>query len=223
MTRTKLFGLLFAFGFIVFSWFVPNETEVITNTSASTALVKEVTESVVLEVKKEKCVESVVFIPDYIETQKIKAIQNMLKINKELTELKNSRKIEYTEEEYDLLCRLIQAEVGGEYILDYYDLSEDEFNRLIRAATSVVINRVKSDDFPDCIYDVIYDCRWGIIQYSPAYNGGLNNTPTDRVKKNVKFVLENGSICPENVIYQDSQAHGSGVWETIANQKFSYK
>jgi spore germination cell wall hydrolase CwlJ-like protein len=128
--------------------------------------------------------------------------------------------VDYTEDDYQLLSHLVMAEVGGEYIIPTYNLSEDEFNELQRVVASVVLNRVNDERFPNTIYDVVYDDRYGQIQYSPAHNGRLDNEPTERVYDNVKYVLENGSICPEGVIYQSSTEQGTELWKQIANQYF---
>lgn len=78
----------------------------------------------------------------------------------------------YTEEELDLLSRLIFAEVGCEWIPDDIQLY----------VGSVVLNRVESDLFPDNIYDVIYAKG----QYSPTWSGAINNTPDERTIANAK-------------------------------------
>lgn len=46
------------------------------------------------------------------------------------------------------------------------------------AVGNVVLNRVKSPDFPDTIYGVIFDERWG-GQFEPVRNGTVYNTPTE--------------------------------------------
>lgn len=46
------------------------------------------------------------------------------------------------------------------------------------AVGNVVLNRVSSPDFPDTIYGVIFDDRWG-GQFEPVRNQTIYNTPTD--------------------------------------------
>lgn len=45
------------------------------------------------------------------------------------------------------------------------------------AVGNVVLNRVKSPDFPDTIYGVIFDDRWG-GQFEPVRNGSIYHEPT---------------------------------------------
>ena len=45
------------------------------------------------------------------------------------------------------------------------------------AVGNVVLNRVQSPDFPDTIYGVIFDDRWG-GQFEPVRNGTVYNDPT---------------------------------------------
>lgn len=71
---------------------------------------------------------------------------------------------------------------------------------------SVVLNRINSDDFPDTLYDVIY--QTDPVQYQPTVSGSINNTPTQRVKDAAKFLLEYGSVLPADVIFQSEDIQG---------------
>lgn len=64
-----------------------------------------------------------------------------------------------TEEEREVLCRIVEAEAG----------SEDEDGRLLVA--NVVLNRVNSDKFPDTVTEVVFQRERGVSQFSPAYSG----------------------------------------------------
>lgn len=44
------------------------------------------------------------------------------------------------------------------------------------AVGNVVLNRVSSTEFPDTVYDVIFDSRWG-GQFTPVSNGRIYRTP----------------------------------------------
>ena len=46
------------------------------------------------------------------------------------------------------------------------------------AVGNVILNRVKSPDFPDTIYGVIFDDRWG-GQFTPVRNGAVYLSPTE--------------------------------------------
>ncbi|GAB6158394.1 cell wall hydrolase [Desulfotomaculum varum] len=64
----------------------------------------------------------------------------------------------YTDEDLDLLARLVQAEAGGEPLEAQIGVA------------AVVINRVQSDLFPDTIQEVIYAPN----QFAPVRNGWIN-------------------------------------------------
>ena len=104
----------------------------------------------------------------------------------------------YTPEDLDLLARIINAEAGCDWMPDWVQ----------RMVGSVVLNRVNSEYFPNTIREVIYQPG----QYGPVYNGMINQTPSQRVIDNARYVLENGSICPANVTGQNGVISGSGVY-----------
>lgn len=69
----------------------------------------------------------------------------------------------YTEEEYTALANIVQAEAGG----------EDMIGKIMVA--NVVLNRVKSSQFPDTIYDVVYQKSGGQAQFVPVGNGTIGS------------------------------------------------
>lgn len=111
------------------------------------------------------------------------------------------------EDNIDLLARLINSEVGN---------LNDEAQKI---AASVVINRVNHNMFPNSIYGVIY--QYG--QYAVVGNGKINEPPSEQAYVNAKFVYENGSQCPSNVIYQAEFKQGSGVYREINGEYFCYE
>lgn len=115
-----------------------------------------------------------------------------------LQAMEEDQKPKYTEEELDLLARVIYAEVGCTWIPDWVQ----------RMVGSVVLNRVESPYYPDTIYDVIYQPG----QYAPTWDGSIHKTPDARTIENARYVLENGSVCPSNVVGQNSIVTGSGVY-----------
>lgn len=115
-----------------------------------------------------------------------------------LQAMEKDQKPKYTEEELDLLARVIYAEVGCTWIPDWVQ----------RMVGSVVLNRVESPYYPDTIYDVIYQPG----QYAPTWDGSIHKTPDARTIENARYVLENGSVCPSNVVGQNSIVTGSGVY-----------
>ena len=117
-----------------------------------------------------------------------------------------SVEIENTDENLYVLSHIINAEAGGE---------SDECQL---AVGSVVLNRVNSKYFPDTIYDVVFEPG----QYSPTWEGTYYNTPSQRAINNAKYLLENGSQLPSNVLFQAGFEQGSGVYKIIDGEYFCY-
>ncbi len=109
------------------------------------------------------------------------------------------QKLQYTQEELDLLAHIIYAEAGCTWIPDWVQ----------RMVGSVVLNRVKSRYYPNTIKEVIYQPG----QYSPTWDGSIRKTPDQRTIANAKYLLEHGSVCPANVTGQNSIITGSGVYQ----------
>lgn len=107
----------------------------------------------------------------------------------------------YTDEDLDLLARIIYAEAGCSWYPDWVQ----------QMVGSVVLNRVASSYYPNTIREVIYQPG----QYPPAWNGMLYRTPDARTIANAKYLMEHGSICPSNVIGQNGVVCGSGVYRTF--------
>ena len=64
-----------------------------------------------------------------------------------------------SDEDYDTLLRIVEAEAG----------SEDIKGRVLVA--NVIMNRVKSEDFPNTVTEVVWDNSDGVPQFSPTYDG----------------------------------------------------
>lgn len=75
--------------------------------------------------------------------------------------------IPYKNSEVDLLARLITAEAVGE-----------PYEAMVGVG-AVVINRVKSPDWPNSISAVINHVTGGYHQFTPVQNGYINRPPTD--------------------------------------------
>lgn len=108
----------------------------------------------------------------------------------------------------ELLAHLIYAEVGNE--------SEDS----MWYAGSVVINRINHHEYPNNLYDVVYQRG----QYEVTWNGGLyKETPSDIAYEVAAELLNSGSVLPEDVLYQAEFVQGSGVYEKIDNTYYCYE
>ncbi|MFB4165161.1 cell wall hydrolase [Alteribacillus sp. JSM 102045] len=81
-------------------------------------------------------------------------------------------------QERDLLERIVSAEAEGE-----------SYAGKVAVAT-VVLNRVKSDEFPDSIKEVIYEVSpTGNPTFSPVSDGSINQPADEESKKAVKEAL----------------------------------
>lgn len=115
----------------------------------------------------------------------------------------------YTNEELELLAHLIFAEAGSDWCSD----------KMQQYTGSVVLNRIASPYFPNNMYDVIYQKG----QYSVTRTGAINKTPNERAYNVARFLLENGSVLPSNVVFQSQHIQGDGIYEKVQNMYFSYK
>ena len=105
----------------------------------------------------------------------------------------------YTQEELNDLATVIFSQAGATWI-------PDDIQKYVG---SVVLNRVAHDRFPDTIKDVIMEKG----QYGAEY-GTLDVTPDARTIENARWLLENGSVLPGNVVYQDNNIQGDGIYYT---------
>ena len=117
----------------------------------------------------------------------------------------------YTQEELDLLARVIYAEAGSDWISDEHQL----------AVGSIVLNRINDDRFPDDLYSVIYQ-DVPSIQYACTVNGMIYNEPDERTINNAKQLLTYGSAIPENIVWQSQVPQGNGIWKEIQGHYFCY-
>lgn len=87
----------------------------------------------------------------------------------------------YKSDEVLWLARIIHAESVGEPLLGQI------------AVGCVVMNRVKSPYYPNTIYGVIFDRKYG-VQFSPILNGAIYNTPSYNATLAAKICLEGTDI-----------------------------
>lgn len=150
------------------------------------------------------------------ETETEEVIEEVTEITQEVTESTEHNEVVnvgypgiITEEDIDLLAHLLYAEAGSSWIADetlYY-------------VGSVVLNRVNSKYFPDTLYDVIYQKG----QYACTWDGNIEKDPTPRCYEIAEDLLKNGSVLPENVVYQASFKQGSGVYSYQDTLYFCYQ
>ena len=103
-----------------------------------------------------------------------------------------SRGNTYTEHDVYLLAHLIAGEAQP---------CDDMEQRYV---ASVVLNRVTDSRFPNSLEGVIFQKR----QYACISDGNFYRTPTERNWMNAKWILENGSILPQKVVWQSGGRQG---------------
>ena len=86
-------------------------------------------------------------------------------------------------EEYEILCRIVQAEAGGE------DAAGKEM------VAEVILNRVSSPKFPDTIAGVVFQESGGQYQFSPVGDGRYNSVSiSGQTKEAVLAALQDGDV-----------------------------
>lgn len=98
------------------------------------------------------------------------------------------------------LSRIIEAEASGEPFKGKVAVGE------------VILNRVKSEEFPDTIWGVIFDKNFG-IQFEPVANGTIYNTPSKDSILAAKTALE-GSNYVEECLYFLNPTIAKSTWIT---------
>lgn len=94
----------------------------------------------------------------------------------------------YREDEVFWLARIITAEARGESLLGQI------------AVGNVILNRVASREYPNSIYGVIFDRKWG-VQFSPILDGSIYNTPTYTATLAAKICLENTKLSDDALFF----------------------
>ncbi len=104
----------------------------------------------------------------------------------------------YRDDEVYWLARIISAEARGESMQGKI------------AVGNVVLNRVRSKQYPNTIYGVIFDKKFG-VQFAPTSNGTIYNTPTAESIIAAKMCLE-GYTLSNDILYFFNPRYASGTW-----------
>ncbi len=99
--------------------------------------------------------------------------------------------VDYSMDDLYWLSRIIEAEAGGE-----------SFQGKL-AVGSVVMNRVNDCRFPGTVYGVIFDFSCG-VQFSPAANGTVYNTPSADSVEAAKQCLSGENILPDALFFMNT-------------------
>lgn len=113
----------------------------------------------------------------------------------------------YRDDEVLWLSKIISAESSGESLLGQI------------AVGDVILNRVKSKQFPNTIYGVIFDKKWG-VQFSPTADGRIHNSPTYTATLAAKICLEGVSLS-DNAIYFLNPRAAQSNW-IVNNRHYLY-
>ena len=97
----------------------------------------------------------------------------------------------YNSDDVYWLSRIISAESRGEPLLGQI------------AVGNVVMNRVRSSQYPNTIYGVIFDRKYG-TQFSPVSFGTIYNTPAASSVAAAKICLEGTSISEDILFFYNS-------------------
>lgn len=96
------------------------------------------------------------------------------------------------------LSRVIYAESGAES-------QEGQI-----AVGSVVMNRIRSEEFPDTVADVVFDSRHA-VQFEPVENGTIYHTPSAEARESARLVLQGARAAGES-LYFYAPALSQGIW-----------
>jgi len=108
----------------------------------------------------------------------------------------------YRSDEVYWLSRIIFAESGHEPLKGQI------------AVGNVVLNRVASKSFPDTIYGVIFDRRYGTTQFSPVANGTIYNTPSEMSVIAAKLCLEGYNVVGNSMFFLNPKIASSNWFDT---------
>jgi len=111
----------------------------------------------------------------------------------------------YDEEELLWLSKIIHAEAQGEPF------------RGKLAVGNVILNRVESDEFPDTVYDVIFDNDHG-VQFTPTVNGAIDQEPNEDSVLAAKLCLDD-AVLNEHMLYFLNERIATSLW-IPQNRKF---
>ncbi|MGM9637285.1 MAG: cell wall hydrolase [Eubacteriales bacterium] len=122
-------------------------------------------------------------------------------------------KSSYSEEDLYWLSRIIHAESASEPL-------EGKI-----AVGNVVLNRVRRSDYPNTVYGVIFDQKYG-TQFTPVASGTIYNTPSQESVTAAKMCLEGYSLDSEMIFFINEKI-ATNNWTTgrtfvmeIGNHKF---
>ncbi|WP_309118180.1 cell wall hydrolase [Paenibacillus sp.] len=135
---------------------------------------------------------------EWNEAEKTAELTSTASTAEELPELRPADP--YTEEDMQLLAKLVQVEAG----------SESYEGQL--AIANIILNRVKDSRFPNTIRDVIYSGR----QFPPAHNGLLDRSePNDSALRATRDALDGKNNIEDAVYFYNPDVTGGSFWDRL--------
>ena len=105
------------------------------------------------------------------------------------------------------LSRIISAEAKGEPLIGKI------------AVGNVILNRVRSSSFPNTIYGVIFDRKFG-VQFTPAANGTIYAAPTEESIIAAMICLEGYTLSSDALFFLNPRISTS-FW-IVNNRKYEF-
>ena len=105
------------------------------------------------------------------------------------------------------MSRIINAESAGE-----------DFKGQV-AVGDVILNRVRSKEFPNTVYGVIFDRKYS-VQFEPVLNGSIYNHPTEKSIAAAKISMTTPSSVG-NCLYFFNPTTASSSWISKNRQYFT--
>ena len=113
----------------------------------------------------------------------------------------------YREDEVYWLSKIISAESAGESLIGQI------------AVGDVILNRVKSPLYPNTIYGVIFDRKYG-VQFSPILDGSIYKDPTYTATLAAKICLEGTSLSDNAMFFLNPRVAQSN-W-IVKSREYAY-
>ena len=126
-----------------------------------------------------------------------------------------NEEIDASEQDKELMARLVSAEAKGEPYEGKVAVAE------------VIINRVEHEDFPDTVKEVVYEQVSGTYAFSPVQNGEINKPADQESIKAVEEAIEDTEKDTEALYFynpdiaSDTWILSRKVTETIGNHRFA--
>ena len=120
-------------------------------------------------------------------------------------ELNVNNKKSYTKDDVFWLTKIINAESAGEPIMGKI------------AVGNVILNRVKSSEFPNNVYSVVFDRKYG-VQFEPIINGSIYNDHTLDCIFAAKRALSGENYAGESLYFLNPKT-ASNLW-IVNNRTF---